>query len=326
MRIFISGATGYIGKKIMKKALAMGHEVNALVRVRPLHFYSRLHYFTGDITDPSQVLTAMEGCDQAFHAAAFTRMYDKDRSLFYRTNVEGTRNVLQAAHRMGVKKLVFTSSGAVLGPSGKLPVQENDPRLTPFENDYEISKFCAEQLVKEYVEKGLDAVIVRPTRVFGPGVENSSNAVTALVKRMLEWKMAFFPCQTGLTANYAYIDDVVNGHFQAMEKGSGGNDFNLGGENISYSDLFAAVKEESGEKIRLVTVPRIGFTIASFFAQLSSSLTGRNNHFTPRIVKRFYQHRAVSSQKAITDLGYSITPFRKGIKQTIDHIKTNSNA
>jgi nucleoside-diphosphate-sugar epimerase len=326
MRIFISGATGYIGKKIMKKALAMGHEVNALVRVRPLNFYSKLHYFTGDITDPSQVLKAMEGCDQAFHAAAFTRMYDKDRSLFYRTNVEGTRNVLQAAHMMGVKKLVFTSSGAVLGPSGKFPVQENDPRLTPFENDYEISKFCAEQLVKEYVEKGLDAVIVRPTRVYGPGIENNSNAVTALIRRMLERKMAFLPYQTGLIANYAFIDDVVDGHFQAMEKGYGGNDFNIGGENISYADLFSAVKQASGENIKLVPVPRLGFTIASFFVQIASALTGRNTHFTPRIVKRFYQHRAVSCQKAVTDLGYSITPFREGIKQTIDYIKLKRHA
>jgi nucleoside-diphosphate-sugar epimerase len=326
MKIFLSGATGYIGKKIMKKALAMGYEVNALVRSRPLNYYSRLHYYTGDITDPGDVLAAMKGCEQAFHTAALTRMYDKDRSLFYRVNVEGTRNVLEAARQEGVKKIVFTSSGAVLGPSGSHPVQEDDPRFTPFENDYEISKFCAEQLVKEYVEKGLDAVIVRPTRVFGPGIENGSNAVTSWIRRMLERRMAFLPSDLGLTANYAFIDDVVDGHFMAMEKGSGGDDFNIGGENISYADLFEAVKHESGGKIKKLPVPRIGFTVASYFSQLGASLTGRNTQFTPGIVRRFYQHRAVSCQKAINDLGYNITPFREGIRQTIQYIKSPGNA
>src|SRR6476620_10974279 len=153
MKMLITGSTGYIGHQLALAAAAKGYAVHALLRdcnapTRPVH--PGIHYFKGDITDPGSIQKAIQGCDVVLHAAALTQLWNKDRNLFYKVNVNGTKNVLQAAQHAGVKKFVFTSTCAVLGPSRKHPICEDDPRLTAFENDYEISKYCAEEIVREY--------------------------------------------------------------------------------------------------------------------------------------------------------------------------------
>ncbi|MGZ3939737.1 MAG: NAD-dependent epimerase/dehydratase family protein, partial [Flavisolibacter sp.] len=158
MKLFITGTTGYIGQKLMEAALAKGLTVHALVRnlsAQKLNQHKRLRYFRGDVTDYESVEMAMRGCDVVLHAAGITQLWHHDRTVFYRVNVGGTRNVLEAASYHKVKKLVYTSTCGVLGPSLLNPVNEEDPRVAPFENDYEISKHCAEELVKEYSRRGL---------------------------------------------------------------------------------------------------------------------------------------------------------------------------
>ncbi|MFN2440457.1 MAG: NAD-dependent epimerase/dehydratase family protein, partial [Chitinophagaceae bacterium] len=152
MNILITGTTGYIGYKLAMAAVKKGYHVNALVRnvLSPnLPQHPDITFFRGDITDPCSIILAVKDCDFVFHAAGLTQLWNKDRRVFYNVNVEGTRNMLEASWREGVKKFVFTSSCAVLGPSNERPVTEDDPRIIPYENDYEISKHCAEELVKE---------------------------------------------------------------------------------------------------------------------------------------------------------------------------------
>src|SRR5439155_14086725 len=110
---------------------------------RPVH--PSIHYFKGDINNPTSIVAAMQGCEAVLHAAALAQLWNKDRKLFYKVNVEGTKNMLEAARDQGAKKFVFTSTCGVLGPSYAQPVCEEDPRRTAFENDYEISKYCAEE-------------------------------------------------------------------------------------------------------------------------------------------------------------------------------------
>ena len=327
MKILITGATGYIGYKLAMEAARRDYTVHILVRdlqssLLPVH--PNIIKFKGDITDKASVLAAMKGCNKVMHAAAIAKLSAKDNGIFYTVNVEGTRNMLDAALAAGVKKFVYTSSCAVIGPSGKYPMSENDPRITAFENDYEISKHWAEELVKEYCRHGLFAVIVAAPRVYGPGHECNGNIMNILLKNILSTRLAFVPSCDNVVANYAFVDDVVNGHFLAMERGLGGEKYILGGENLSYRSFFQAIKENANKSIKLIRIPKILLKIWSFLYMCLCRLLGKETHVSPKVVDRLAQNRALSCDKAIRQLGYSITPFPEGIQKTILHLKNKN--
>ncbi|HET7899276.1 MAG TPA: NAD-dependent epimerase/dehydratase family protein [Flavisolibacter sp.] len=322
-RIFITGATGYIGHQLALTAAARGYLVSALVRNMQspnLPTHPSIHLVKGDVQVYETVVKAMTDCEYVLHAAGLAQLWHKDRSLFYRTHVTGTRNVLEAARFHGVEKLVFTSSCAVLGPSESRPLAEDDPRFTPFENDYEISKHCAEELVKEYVRRGLPAVIVALPRVYGPGLATKGNPVSQFIRKTLRRGFAFVPSAKNIVGNYVYIDDVVNGHFDALEKGENGEKYILGGENISYQQLFETVAKASEKNLKIIAVPVALLKLWSALVFSLNYLTGRHTHLSPKVVKRLLQNRAVTSEKAVRQLNYQITPFAQGIEQTIHHL------
>lgn len=327
MKILITGTTGYIGNKLALEAAKRGYIVHALVR-DPQSVFLPVHPaiipFKGDITDKIAVEAAMKDCEKVIHAAGITKFTLKDNSLFYKVNVEGTRNILDVALRYGVKKLIFTSTGAVLGPSGKNPLKENDPRTTAFENDYEISKHWAEQLVKDYSTKGLFALIVAAPRVYGPGPEVNGNVFAGLLRKVLSMRMAFIPADGNTIANYAFVDDVVAGHFLALEKGLAGQKYILGGENLSYDTFFSNVKQYAGKKLSLIHIPVLALQTWSFIYMVLAKLSGKETQVSPKVVKRILQNRALSCDKAINQLGYHITPFSEGIQKTILHLQNKN--
>jgi nucleoside-diphosphate-sugar epimerase len=329
MKIFITGATGYIGHLLAKEAASRGYQVHALVRDPASKFFPvhpSIIPFKGDVTDRASVEWAMKGCDKVIHAAGITKFTVKDPALFYKVNVGGTRTVLNAAIASQVKKFVFTSTGAVIGPSGRHPMRESDPRLVAFENDYEISKHWAEQLVKEYNHKGLFTVIVAAPRVYGPGPATTGAPVNKLISNVIRLRTGFIPSCDDVVANYAFVDDVVKGHFLAMDKGLGGEKYILGGENISYKEFFNAIRNCSGKPIRLLHVPIGILKVWSFIHMMVFRISGRTTQVSPRVVKRLLQNRALSCEKALRQLGYSITPFTEGIRQTIHHLKNPNYA
>jgi nucleoside-diphosphate-sugar epimerase len=327
MKVFITGATGFIGQKLIQAAIDKGFFVHALVRddcsTQLLH-HERIHYFKGDITNYDTVLKSMKDCDSVIHAAGITQLWHHDRTIFYRVNVGGTKNILEAACFHNVKRFVYTSTCGVLGPSYGNPVGEEDPRITPFENDYEISKHCAEELVKEYLRRGLFTVIVALPRVYGPGLLTGGNPISKLIGNTIKRGIGFVPDAKQIIGNYAFIDDVVEGHFLALQKGLGGEKYNLGGENHSYKEFFDNVRKLSPRKIRLITIPKFLLKIAGNLIYTKSLLTKTHNHLTPKTVNRLYQNRAVNCDKAVRQLGYRITPFETGIQQTIQFLKTRN--
>lgn len=324
MKIMITGATGYIGHSLALEAARRGYTVHALVRdVRSkfLPTHTNIIPFRGDITDKDSVEAAMFGCNKVMHAAALAKFSNKDNAVFYKINVEGTRNMLEAALKLGIKKFVFTSTGAVLGPSGKNPLRENDPRIIAFENDYEISKHWAEQIVKEYARKGLFAVIVAAPRVYGPGLPVNGNILAGVLKKILAYRVAFAPANGQAVANYAYLEDVVTGHFLAMEKGMAGEKYILGGENLSYTSFFKNICACAGKKIRVIHVPALLLKTWGLLYMLMMKLAGRDTHVSPKTISRILHNRALSCEKAVRQLGYRITPFSEGIRKTILHLQ-----
>jgi nucleoside-diphosphate-sugar epimerase len=327
MKIFITGATGYIGNLLALKLASSGHSVHALVRnsasVRNLD-HPNINLFQGDINDVGSINRAMEGCDHVFHLAAFARLWAKPSDIFFKVNVEGTRNVLAAALGLNIARFVHTSSTAVFGTSINHPLSENDPRTIGFSNDYDLSKCMAEKLVLEYAAKGLSALIVNPSRVYGPGNETYSNPITRFLKTLLAGKFIPIPKCPDVVANYSYVHDVVEGHILAINLGQAGERYILGGENVSYRELFMVVREIIPGR-KAIPIPKIILKVAGAMQVLQFYLTRKQPAFTPSAIDRYFCNTAFSCQKAVAELNYKITPFRDGMLSTIHHLKQVNN-
>ncbi|RYY24742.1 MAG: NAD-dependent epimerase/dehydratase family protein [Chitinophagaceae bacterium] len=324
MKILITGATGFIGNRLAQKLVASGHEVNALVR-NPAEsaFHEGIRIHKGDITDLQAVNAAIDGCTQVYHIAGYAKLWARQRQTFYDINVTGTSNILKAAHQHGVRKLVYTSSCAVFGPSLKTALKESDPRITAYDHDYDLSKQLAENVVREYCKKGLEAVIVNPSRVYGPGPVTQANMITKMLINCLKGRPVLMPGIPHVVGNYAYVEDVVDGHLLAMEKGAGGEKYIVGGENLTYSEVINIVREEVGTA-KLLPLPASAVHVWGYFQLLKHKITGATPAFTPSAARRYLQNAAFDCSKAINDLGYQITSFRTGIQKTIEYIRLSS--
>lgn len=320
MKCLVTGATGFIGNNLVKELLKKGDEVNILIRsVQSVKFESeRISIFQGDLFNTEIIEKAIKNCDVVYHLAAFANIWSKNKMLAFKTNVTGTNNILEAALKNGVKKVVFTSSAATLPPSKDFEeVDETFPLPKKYLTDYETTKKHAEQLCVEYCKKGLDVVIVNPTRVFGPGFLNKSNSVAILIKKYINGTWRFIPGEGIQIGNYVFIDDVVQGHILAMQKGVPGEKYILGGTNISYNDFFEVLANVSKKKHKLFHLPFPLMLAVSKLELFMAENFGKKPLITPPWVKRYLQNRPVSSEKAIQAINYSVTPLNEGIEKTI---------
>lgn len=329
MKIFITGATGYIGHQLALKLANQGDVVHILVRDLsspniPVH--NNIIVFPGDITDISSLKKAMPGCQQVYHTAAMVKIFDKDPAQFYKVNVEGTKNLLDESLHLGIRKFVFTSTCGVLGKTVLHPKCENDPRTTSFDNDYEFTKYLAENLVKEYIHKGLFTVIVSLSKVYGPGIETHPISVNRIIHNFIKGKITIIPKPGKLETNYCYIDDVVEGHMLAMAKGIGGEKYILGGENISYTDLFRSIRSITQTRARLIEAPKFLVQIWAFIQWMRFKITRKEPYVTEKGIRQIFCNKTFCSDKAIRQLGYRLTPINEGLKQTIKFLNTQNHA
>ncbi|SHG50619.1 farnesol dehydrogenase [Flavobacterium fluvii] len=325
MKILITGATGYVGHRLALTLAERNNEVHILVRNPDSHNipqHKNIKIFAGDITDKQSMTPAIKECKQVYHTAALVKAFDKDATLFYKVNVEGTRNLLESALETGVEKFVFTSSCSVIGPTLNTAMCENDERISPLDNDYDATKYLAENLVKEYGKKGLHTVIVSPSKVFGPsGLDTKSISVNKIINRFIKGEPTFIPKPGKLIANFCFIDDVVEGHILAMSKGNVGENYILGGENISFSEFFQTIGALSEKKRMPIEIPRFVMKIFSMIQWLQFKATNQEPLITENSIRQIYCNKIFSSEKAIRKLGYQITPLREGLQQTIHFLK-----
>jgi farnesol dehydrogenase len=329
MRCLVTGATGFIGNRLVEELLKRGNEVHVLARsekkVSGL-YGKRVAFFKGDLWETDVIQEAVNNCEVVFHLAAFANIWSKDKLLTYKTNVLGTKNMLEAAVQKNVKKVVFTSSAAVFPPSKNgEDVDETAVLPEKYLTDYETTKVQAEQLCLEYCKKGLDVVIVNPPRVFGPGLLNKSNSVTILIKKYIAGNWRIIPGTGDAIGNYVFIDDIVNGHILAMENGISGEKYILGGTNISFNGFFRMISTVSGKNYRLFHLPFSMVLAVSKLELFLAETIGKKPLITPPWAKRYLQNRPVSCKKAINGLNYAITPLDVGIRKTIEWLKTEQN-
>jgi nucleoside-diphosphate-sugar epimerase len=324
MNIFITGATGYVGNNLARRLADEGHTIHALCRSVNKNFlldHPDIKIFPGDITEVDSIQKAMQGCQQVYHLAAYARVWAKDPSVFYKLNVEGTKHVLEAAKKLAINNIVFTSTGGVLGPSNGQPVKEDDRRLGNVFNEYEDTKTQAEELCKEYCNKfGMRIVIVNPPRIYGPGIESESNAVTKLIKLYLKGKWKILPGDGKRMGSYVYVDDVVNGHILAMEKGRSGERYILSGVNASYNEFFNTLTKVSGKKVSLYPFPVSLMLTAGYTIMGYSKITGNPPLLTPKWIKKYFYDWSLNCEKAQRELGYTYRSLEEGLQQTVNWI------
>ncbi|MFT6872580.1 MAG: nucleoside-diphosphate-sugar epimerase [Roseivirga sp.] len=325
-RIFITGSTGFIGRKLAMKLADEGNEVVALIRsmskTKDLQ-HERISFVEGDLFATEALEHGMKGCEEVYHLAAFASVWAKD-DTFKTVNIDGTLNVLNAAKQQGVSKIVVTSTAGVIGPAIDGPVNEDTTRQVDFFTEYESTKYESELKIKEFVANGQHVVIVNPTRVYGPGPLNVSNSVTKLVKQYIEGKWKFIPGDGLSTGNYVYVDDVINGHILAMKNGRAGERYLLGGDDATYFELFDAIADIGGTKYKLYKMP-LGVLLTFGKVQLfMAEKFGRQPMITPGWVRKYLYKWSVSSAKAKSELGYEVTPLKQGIQNTVDWLKANN--
>ena len=321
MKIFITGGSGFIGKRLAIRLANEGHNLNVLLR-NPASCSGLQHkniaLFAGDILDRQTIARSMEGCTHAYHLAALAKMWVTDNSLFKRINVDGTNNVLETATRVGISKLIFTSTAGVFPPTTGDEVNEQSRKRPELYTMYEKTKNESEELAKEFASDKLWISIVNPTNVFGPGPIGDSNMATKMIWEYINKKWKFIPRDGNQIMNYVYIDDVVTGMINAMELAPSGSQYILGGENASYHDLFSAVRELLHIDYRLYEVPVSLIRALAYTEKFRSFIASKPPLITPEWARKIPYHWSKDITKARKELNYHPRSFKEGIRNTVE--------
>ena len=325
MKTLITGATGFVGAAVARRLLEAGHRLRALVRNNsdPRNLEGlEIETFLGDLRDRNSLDDAVSGCQALFHVAADYRLWAKDPASLYASNVEGTVNLMRAALRAGVERVVYTSSVATLGLNpDKSPADEETP-VNPEDiiGDYKRSKFLAEQKVRQMVlEEDLPAVIVNPSTPMGPGDVKPTPTGRVILDAAAGRLPAFV--NTGL--NVVHVDDVAVGHLLAFERGAKGERYILGGEDMSLENILACVANFTGRKPPRLRLPHaLVLPIAHGF-EFWARIFGGEPLATVDGVRLSRKYMFFSSRKAEEKLGYSHRPSTEAILDAVDWFHRN---
>jgi dihydroflavonol-4-reductase len=309
MRALVTGATGFVGAAVARALVTAGWQVRALVRGgsnRGNLLELAVEVAEGDLADVASLERALDGCTALFHAAADYRLGARNPESLYLTNVEGTRNILQAARRCGVARIVYTSSVATIGiPSDGSPGEERTAvALSQMIGHYKRSKYLAEEVVRDAARMGMSVVIVNPSTPVGPG-DIKPTPTGQLVLDAASGRMPAY-VDTGL--NIVHVDDVAAGHLAAYERGRAGERYILGGEDMTLRTILAQIAQLVGRKPPRIRLPYAVVLPIAYVAEGFAAVTGRSGRVTLEGVRMSRKRMYFSSGKAVSELGYRWRP------------------
>jgi dihydroflavonol-4-reductase len=288
VRVYVTGAGGFVGSHVARELAARGADVRT-ERV--------------DLLDPPALERVIGGCEAVVHVAALYS-YDADPQMIERVNVEGTRNVLEACVRTGIRRLVHTSTAGTCGPvPGRDATEEDAPPRWELRVPYKRTKLAAESLVLDAAARELDAVIVNPTTPVGEG-DTKPTPTGRMIAGVATGAIRGYVATTGL--NVVDVRDVASGHALALERGARGERYLLGGVNLSLQELFGAVADLAGRRRPSVRVPYGAAVVASRLG-----LANRDEVTLARLPMYF------SSYKAHRRLGYRPGPVTPALARAI---------
>ena len=321
MNIFVTGGAGFIGGHVVRKLVARGDQVNALVRSqKSATMLSSMGAkpVWGDITAIELLRDGMRNCDMVFHLAAWYRLGASDSQKAERINVDGTRHVLSMAHSLGIPRILYTSTIAVYGDThGQLVDETYFPPGGPFLTEYDRTKHLAHyQVALPLIEQGAPIIILMPGAVYGPGD-------TSLVGQMMRYfYQGLFPILPGpeLTLTYAHVEDIAEGHLLAADKGQPGQSYHLTGPALTMTEVIRIWSQVSGQRTPFLQIPaRVLKPLAPLVGKINQviPLPEVISQDTLSILDATYM---ASAEKALHQLGWQARPPVEGFRDTFEWI------
>ena len=327
MKVFVTGATGFIGASLVRVLLSEGYSVKALVRPdsdrRNLTGLD-IELWQGDLRDGASLEKGLEGCDTLYHAAADYRLWTRKPADMYAINVGGTRNILEAALKRGLSRVVYTSSVGTLGnPGNGTPGNETTPvTLADMVGHYKKSKFLAEREAESFVERGVPLVIVNPSTPVG-ALDIKPTPTGKIIVDFLNRKMPAY-LDTGL--NIIDVEDCARGHILAARHGRIGEKYVLGNENLTLRDIFAMLEEIARLPAPKVRLPYTPILLAAYVNEACSFLTGKEPLIPLAGVQMARKFMFFDSSKAVRELGLPQRPVVDALRKAVDWFRCNGYA
>lgn len=328
MPIFLTGATGFLGSHVARALAEQGAGLRLLVRsnsnLRNLEGL-KAETATGDLRDPGSLEKAIAGCDTVFHVAADYRLWVRDPEEMYRSNVEGTRAILEAARKNNVRRVVHTSSVATVGfTANGHPADEDSPvSLADMIGHYKRSKFLAEQVALQAGRSGMHVVVVNPTTPVG----EQDVKPTPTGRIIVDFLKRKFPAYVETGLNLVDVRECARGHIAALEKGKSGERYILGGEDLTLKQILDKLAEITGLRSPTLKLPYL-FAFAA--GVVDETITGRLLHREPRAtidtVRMGKKKMFASSGKAERELGWKIVPVESALRRAVQWFQANGYA
>ena len=289
---------------------------------------------TGDLRDPASIEKALSGCEVVFHVAADYRLWVRDPEQMYRSNVEGTRTLLEAARRQGVRRVVYTSSVATMGfeTNGHADMHSEHVRMSGLTNEespvslddmighYKRSKFMAERVAVDAAKSGLDVVIVNPTTPVG----ERDVKPTPTGRIVLDFLKGKFPAYVETGLNLVDATECAHGHIQALEKGKPGERYILGGENLTLKQILDRLAAITGLKSPTVKLPYVfAFATGVVDEMVTGRLLRREPRATIDAVRMGRKMMFVSSAKAERELGWRMVAVDGALRRSVEWFRAN---
>ncbi len=318
-KVFITGATGFIGASLARELLEQGCEVKALVRPGSIKANLAglpIELHEGDLLDQDSLEQGLAGCDTLFHAAADYRLWTRNPKSMYDVNVGGTRSVLEAALKRNLSRVVYTSSVGTLGnPGDGTPGTEDTPvSFDEMVGHYKKSKFLAEREAETFLERGLPLVIVNPSTPVGR-LDIKPTPTGRIIVDFLNRRMPAY-LDTGL--NLIDVEDCAKGHVLAARHGRIGEKYILGNQNLTLRDIFSLLEEISGLPAPRVKLPYTPILLAAYANEALSRVTGREPLIPLAGVRMAGKLMYFDSSKAIRELGLPQQPVKNALTKAVE--------
>ncbi len=325
MLAFVTGATGFLGSHVARVLAEQGAELRLLVRsTSNLKNLEGLRADTavGDLRDPVSLERAMSGCNTVFHVAADYRLWVRDPAEMYKSNVEGTRAMLEAARKNGVRRVVYTSSVATMGFTGNgHPADEDSPvSLADMIGHYKRSKFMAEQVAMDAGRAGMHVVTVNPTTPVG----EQDVKPTPTGRIVVDFLKRKFPAYVKTGLNLVDVRVCARGHIAALEKGRSGERYILGGENLTLKQILDKLGKITGLPSPKVRLPYVfAFATGVVDEMVTGRLMKREPRATIDTVRMGSKMMFASSDKAERELGWKIVPVEDALGRAVEWFRAN---
>ena len=328
MKAFVTGATGFLGSHVARVLADQGADLRLLVR--PASNLKNLEGLkaetaTGDLRDAASLEKAMSGCDTVFHVAADYRLWVRDPDEMYRSNVDGTRALLEAARKNGVTRVVYTSSVATVGfTSDGRPADEDSPvSLADMIGHYKRSKFMAEQVALDAGRGGMQVVTVNPTTPIG----EQDVKPTPTGRIVVDFLKRKFPAYVETGLNLVDVRECARGHVAALEKGTSGERYILGGEDLTLKRILDKLGQITGLPSPKIKLPYIfAFAAGIVDEAVIGLLLRREPRATVDTVRMGKKKMFASSAKAERELGWKIVPIDGALRRAVEWFRANGYA